>query len=91
MSTAQSVQSSDELVRRGREFLRETIAPKLTPADHGKFLAIAVDAQDYEIADTEIGAIKPLIARHPGVKISLERVGYPAAHKFRSVKCHGAQ
>ena len=84
MSTAHSVHTSDELVRRGREFLKETIAPRLTAADHGKFLAIAVDAHDYELAATEIDAIKPLIARHPGVKISLERVGYPAAHRFRS-------
>lgn len=86
MSTTHSIDTSDELVRRGREFLQVTIAPKLTAADHGKFLAIAADAQDYELADTEIGAVKPLITRHPGVKISLERVGYPAAHKFRSFK-----
>ncbi len=68
----------------GREVLQRTIAPKLTAEDHGKFLAIAADVEDYELAEKEIDAVKRLLARHPGVKISLERVGYPAAHKFRS-------
>jgi hypothetical protein len=66
--------------------LERVIAPKLTPEDHGKYLAIAPDVEDYELAERDVDAVLRLIARHPGIKVSLERVGYPAAHKFRSIK-----
>ena len=86
MSITHSTRSGEELVRLGREFLQRVIAPKLTPEDHGKYLAIAPDVEDYELADRDCDAVLRLIARHPEVKVSLERVGYPAAHKLRSIK-----
>jgi hypothetical protein len=61
------------------------IVPKLTADDHGKYLAIAPDVEDYELADRDCDAVFRLIASHPGAKVSLERAGYPAAHKFRII------
>lgn len=86
MSTTQSQRTLEEVTRLGKDVLNRVITPELTPEDHGKYLAIAVDYEDYEIAEKGVDAIKALLAKHPGCMISLERVGYPTTFKLRGFR-----
>ncbi len=69
--------------RLGRDIMQRIVVPRLTPDDHGKFIAIAVDHDDFEIAEKDIDAVKLLWGRHPSAEIWLERAGYPAVCRFR--------
>ncbi|RKU15592.1 hypothetical protein C6501_06770 [Candidatus Poribacteria bacterium] len=53
---------------------------------NGKFLAIDIETQHYEIHDKGTGAITQLLAKYPNATIYLVRIGHRTAYKagFRS-------
>jgi len=75
----QSRHTSDELARLGAEILERRVKPTLSASDHGKYIAIAVDHDDFELDQRDISAVKRLLIRHPGAQIWMERAGYPTA------------
>ena len=81
--SATETRSVDEIAHKGREVFRRVVEPRLTPEDNGKFVAIAVDHDDFAIAVHGIDAIKQILARYPGELIHLGRAGDPAACKIR--------
>jgi hypothetical protein len=81
--SATQTRSTSEIARKGREVFHRVVEPKLTPQDYGKFVAVAVDHDDFAMALKEIDAILQIMARYPGSLMHLERVGYPAACKIR--------
>ena len=55
-------------------------------AHHGKVVAIDVNTEEYEIADSALDAATALLARLPDADIWLIRIGYRALHHIG----HGA-
>lgn len=81
--SATETRSTAEIADKGREYYRRVIEPQLTPADHGKYIAVAVDHSDFAIARKAIDAIQLIMARYTGGLMHLERAGYPAAFRLR--------
>jgi hypothetical protein len=52
------------------------------PEDEGKFVAIDVDSDDFEISEDDYTAVKRLSERRPDARIWLAGVGRRAAHKL---------
>jgi len=81
--SATRTRSLNEIAQKGREVFRRVVEPQLTPDDLGKFVAVAVDHDDFAMSSAEIDAIMQIMARYPDALMHLERAGYPAACKIR--------
>jgi hypothetical protein len=82
MTPAQPKRSRDEIGQLGRAIFDRVVKPRLTPEEDGKYVAIDIATEEYEIDDSDYEAIVRLSARHRGAQIWLVRVGHPAAYKF---------
>ncbi len=85
-TTNQLSRSPEELTRLGSEILRNRIEPALGPNDAGKFVAIDVDAGDFEIHTDDFAAVAALLVRHPHADIWLGRVGEPFTYRIGKCK-----
>jgi hypothetical protein len=74
--------SMEEFRRRGDEIYERDIAPRLTPEDHGKFVAIDIESGEYEVDADELAACRRLDARIPDAQTWLKRVGYRSVRRF---------
>jgi hypothetical protein len=74
--------SMEEFRRRGDEIYDRDIAPRLTPEDHGKYVAIDIESGEYEIDADEDVASNRLDARIPNAQTWLKRVGYRTVRRF---------
>lgn len=72
----------DELGRLGDAAYDREVAPRITPEDMGRFVAIDVETGEYEIDAEAIVAINRLLERNPGAQSWLRRVGTRYAHTF---------
>jgi hypothetical protein len=72
----------EEMTRLGDEILHRKVEPLLTPADAGKFVAIDVDSEDFEVHKEDVTAIKRLLARHPEGQKWLARAFETAAYRI---------
>ena len=77
--------SPDELTRLGLDLLKRRIEPAVGPQDAGKFVAIDVDAGDFEIHTDDYAAVATLLVRRPHADIWLGRIG--EAFTYRIGKC----
>ena len=84
--SATETRTVEEIAHKGREVFRRLVEPRLTPEDHGKFVAVAVDQDDFAMAESELDTIFQIMARYPGALMHIERAGYPAACKIRRVR-----
>ncbi len=73
----------DEVVRRGHEVYERVIKPVTRPEDHGKFFAVDVISEDYEINEDDRTASDLLRRRRPDGARYLGRVGYPTTYTMR--------
>ena len=67
-----------EAAHLGREIYLKDIKPLMHKEDIGKFVAIDVESDDYEIDDEVIEALHRLKDRHPDAVTTAQRVGYRA-------------
>jgi hypothetical protein len=74
----------DELARLGDEVYDRKVRPTLRPEDDLKYVALDVETGEFEIDPDDYTAVMRLRTRLPEADIWLERVGQPAAVKFRS-------
>ena len=72
----------DEITRLGDEILHRKVEPLLISADAGKFVAIDLDSEDFEVHKDDMTAMKQLIARHPK-----EIVGLAARSNSKHTRC----
>lgn len=72
-----------EIVERGKAIYRERLQATLEPNERGKFVAIDVETEFYEIADETVDAMDRLQERVPNAQIWVERIGYPYSFKAR--------
>jgi hypothetical protein len=78
----QTLYSSEEIARRGRELYEKRIRAQVETAENmGKIVSIDVETGDHEVVD-DIGitSSQRLLAKHPGAPIWAERIGYDAAY-----------
>lgn len=73
----------DEFARVGQDIFERRVKPLLTPEDDGKYVAINVVTEEYEIDGDEWDAIARLRGRGPVPRICLLRVGKPYRMSYR--------
>ncbi len=73
----------EELARLGTEVFDRQVRPRLRPEDNGKFVAIAIDTEDYEIDEDDYAAVTRLRSRRPAADVWLGRIGQRAAYRMR--------
>lgn len=75
MTVTEQRYSLEEVARLGEEVFDRIVQPQLRPEDDGKFVAIDVDSENYELDDNDLQAIKRLRLRCPAAQIMLLRAG----------------
>ena len=68
--------STDEIARLGDEIRLRHVEPQLNPEDTGKYLAIDIDTEEFEIDENDLTAVSRLKARLPAADIFLARAGH---------------
>ena len=81
VTTNQLGRSPEELTRLGVDLLKRRIEPIVRPEDVGKFVAIDVDAGDFEIHSDDYAAVAALLVRRPKADIWLGRIGEPFTYR----------
>lgn len=71
----------DEIEKRGDEIYERDVAPRATPEDHGRYVAIDIESGAFEIARDQLVAFDRLVARKPDAQIWFRRVGFPYVHR----------
>jgi hypothetical protein len=74
--------SREEIARLGNDIFERVVRPKLKPEDDGKYVAIDIETEEYEVDTDDYTAVMRLHARKTGAEVWLMRAGYPAADKL---------
>ena len=83
MATTIPNHDPEEVARLGSEVFTRRVLPSLLPADDGKFVAVDVGSEEYELDADDYTAVTRLRGRRPDAEIWLGRVGAPAAYLLR--------
>lgn len=86
MPATRSPHTPDELARLGAEVFDRRVRPTLRPEDDGKFVAVDVVGEEYEIDADDYAAVMRLRARVPAADIWLLRVGSPTTCRIGSAR-----
>ena len=78
--------SSAEVARLGKEVYHRVVVPTLHTEDHGKYVAIDVISEDYEMDSDDYTASQRLRARCPTGEFWLMMVGFPTAYRFAGAR-----
>lgn len=80
--------SKEEFAQRGDRIYESQIYPQIKESDRGKFVAIDIETEAFEIADDTMSATWRLRERIPDSQTWVIRIGYRAVHRFgaRSLK-----
>ncbi len=73
----------EEIAQLGEDIYERRVQPLLQPDDSDKFVAIDVATEEYEIDESDYGAITRLLARLPAAEVWLARHGSPSAYQTR--------
>ncbi len=74
---------SEEVEARGVAIYQSRLKPDLESSHDGRVVAIDVESEDFEVADTAVDAMCRLAARHPDAQVWIERIGCRAATVIR--------
>lgn len=83
MTPAETKRDPEETNRIGNEIFEHRVKPNLTPDDDGKFVAIDLDTEEYEIDHNEWTAVSRLRIRQKPARIWLTRIGKPVQLSYR--------
>jgi hypothetical protein len=83
MTPAQPKRSAEEVARLGQAIFDRVVRPTLKPEDDGKYVAIDIDTEEYELDVSDYAAVLRLHGRMPGAEVWLMRAGYPTAYQMR--------
>lgn len=72
-----------EIDRIGMEIFERRVKPLLKPEDDGKYVAIDIATEDYEIDYIDWDAITRLSDRRQGTQILVMRIGKPYRLSYR--------
>jgi len=82
MASTKRRYSKEEFARRGDAIYDNEVRPQLKPDDEGRFVAIDIETQTFEIDEDEMAAGDRLLARIPEAQIWMVRVGSRYVHRF---------
>ena len=82
MATIKRRYGKEEFARRGDAIFEKSIRPNLPSEDTGKFAAIDIDSEEFEIDTDELTAGNRLRARLPDAQIWMIRIGSRSVHRF---------
>jgi hypothetical protein len=82
--------NKEEFAHRGDTAYEGTVRPHLKPEDKGRFVAIDIETNEFEIDDDELRACDRLRARLPEAQIWMVRVGSRYVHRFGGRERRGA-
>jgi hypothetical protein len=74
--------TTDEVGRRGRELYDKKLRAQVEPAHTGEFLVLDIVSGEYEIADEDLTASDPLLARKPQAVLYGLRMGSPVTYRL---------
>ena len=73
--------TTETTATRGKTIYQQ-LRDKVEPHHNGKFLAIDIETEDYEIDANGTVAITRLLAKHPDAVIYLLKIGHRAAYRM---------
>ncbi len=76
--------SKEEFARRGDEIYERVVRSRSGVDDLGKFVAIDIETDDFEVDADELVASDRLLARSPDAQVWLTRIGSRYAYRFGS-------
>lgn len=76
--------SKEEFASRGNEIYENKIRPSFEKQNYGKIVAIDIETEAFEIADTPIIATDRLYQRYPDAQPWVIRIGHRAVYRFGS-------
>lgn len=71
--------SREAIGERGLSIYQAKLRHQLDPSAHGKFVAIDVETEEYELAEEAADAADKLWAKCPDAQVYVERIGHAAA------------
>ena len=74
--------SKEEFSRRGHELYATLVEPKITEADHNKFVAIDIESGAFELDADDYLATERLHQRNSDAQIWLQRVCHVSAYRL---------
>jgi hypothetical protein len=74
--------NKEEFAQRGDTIYESVVRPQLKPEDHGRFVALDIDTNGFEIDDDELIVCDRLRSRFPEAQIWMVRVGSRYVHRF---------
>ena len=86
MTTVEPRPSQDEIARLGHDAFERIVRPNLQPEDGWKYVAIALETDDYEIAATSQEAVSRVRARNPSGEVWIMRTDGSPAFRMRSLR-----
>jgi hypothetical protein len=89
MATTGRRYPQEEIARRGDLIYQTQIRPSLQVEDDGKFVAIDIETNNYEMAHDELTAGDRLHARIPDAQVWMVKVGSPYVRKFGGRQLRG--
>ncbi len=72
----------DEIAEVGERLYNTKLKPLVERGNHGKFLVMDLETEDFEIDEADVVASDRLLARHPNGALYGVRIGYPAAYSI---------
>src|SRR5690349_14730144 len=82
MASTKRRYDKQDFARRGDAAYESAVRPHLKPEDEGRFVAIDIDTNQFEIDDDELKACDRLRARLPEAQIWMVRVGSRYVHRL---------
>jgi hypothetical protein len=83
MTPPTSRRSREEVARLGEEIFERRVRPQLKPEDDGKYVAIDIASEEYEVDDNDWHAVTRLSKRQRGGQIWILCVGKPYRMSYR--------
>ncbi|MCY7323631.1 MAG: hypothetical protein LH660_17955 [Phormidesmis sp. CAN_BIN36] len=84
MTVRQPRYSKEEFARRGDEIYESQVRSQVETGNHGKIVAIDIETEAFEVADSTIAAIDLLYERYPDAQPWVIRIGHRAVYRFGS-------
>ena len=72
-----------QVARLGQDIYERRVQPLLTPEDDGKYVAIDIATEEYEVDDNDYTALTRLTDRRRGATVWIVRINKPYRMSFR--------
>lgn len=83
MATSAPNRNSEELAN---EVFERRVRPVLRAGDEGKFVAVDVGTEDFELDVDDYAAVSRLRNRNPAAEVWLLRVGHPTTYRLGAAR-----